>query len=89
MIQVKVDGRERHYPDGTLLKTVAEDVQDGRAGRILLAVVNGKLRELSKTAADGTEYCVFHVDTDPEHPSQDRRMCFCPIVFEKGRIRQL
>ena len=55
MIQVKVDGKERHYPDGTLLKTVAEDVQDGRAGRILLAVVNGKLRELSKTAADGTE----------------------------------
>ena len=41
------------------------------------------------TAADGTEYCVFHVHTDPEHPSQDRRMCFCPIVFEKGRIRQL
>ena len=41
------------------------------------------------TVADGTEYCVFHVHTDPEHPSQDRRMCFCPIVFEKGRIRQL
>ena len=65
MIQVKVDGRERHYPDGTLLKTVAENVQDGRAGRILLAVVNGKLRELSKTAADGTEVSFLTGDDQP------------------------
>lgn len=41
------------------------------------------------TSADGTDYCVFHVHTDPANPSQDRRMCFCPITFEKGRIRQL
>ncbi len=40
------------------------------------------------TAADGTDYCVFHVHTDPSNPSADRRMCFCPIVFENGRIRQ-
>lgn len=39
------------------------------------------------TAADGTDYCVFHVHTHPEHPDQNRRMCFCPIVFDKGRIR--
>lgn len=41
------------------------------------------------TSADGTDYCVFHVHTDPANPSQDRRMCFCPITFEKGCIRQL
>ncbi|MFQ7076571.1 MAG: family 43 glycosylhydrolase [Christensenellaceae bacterium] len=35
------------------------------------------------TSADGTDYCVFHVHTDPANPSQDRRMCFCPITFER------
>ncbi len=41
------------------------------------------------TAKDGTDYCVFHVHSDPEHPSQDRRVCFCPIAFKDGEIRQL
>ena len=40
------------------------------------------------TAADGTDYCVFHVHTDPAHPGQDRRMCFCPIEIADGVIRQ-
>lgn len=41
------------------------------------------------TSADGTDYCVFHVHTDPANPGENRRMCFCPIAFEKGIIRQL
>ncbi len=41
------------------------------------------------TAEDGTDYCVFHVHTDPARPSQDRRMCFCPVEFRDGKIRQL
>ena len=41
------------------------------------------------TAKDGTDYCVFHVHTDPAHPSQDRKMCFCPVAFKDGVIRQL
>ena len=40
-------------------------------------------------AEDGTNYCVFHVHTDPAHPGENRRMCFCPITFDKGIIRQL
>lgn len=41
------------------------------------------------TAKDGTDYCVFHVHTDPAHPSPDRRMCFCPISIGGGVIRQI
>lgn len=55
MIQITVNGEERAYPDGTLLKAVAEEFQGRYDSRILLAVVNGKLRELSKCAKDGGE----------------------------------
>ena len=41
------------------------------------------------TAPDGTDYCVFHAHTDPLHPSENRRMCFCPIAFEAGEVRRL
>lgn len=55
MITVTVNGMEREYPDGTLLGTIAEEVQSSCRDRILLAVMNGKLRELFKRAKDGAE----------------------------------
>ena len=53
MIQITVDKETRTWPDGVLLKEVAEAYQDRYEDRILLAMVNGKLRELSKCAPDG------------------------------------
>ena len=41
------------------------------------------------TGKDGIDYCVFHVHSYPDRPSQDRRMCFCPVAFGDGVIRQL
>lgn len=41
------------------------------------------------TAKDGTDYCVFHVHADPCDPSQNRRMCFCPVAFDNGVMRRL
>ncbi len=55
MITVTVDGKRREYPDGTSLRTLAEEVQGAYGERILLAVMNGKLRELFKRAKDGAE----------------------------------
>lgn len=63
MITVTVNGMEREYPDGTLLGTIAEEVQSSCRDRILLAVMNGKLRELFKRAKDGAEI-TFLTDRD-------------------------
>ena len=54
-----------------------------------VGAISGPGHNCVVTAPDGTDYCVFHVHTDPANPSQNRRMCFCPIVFEDGRIRQV
>ena len=44
MVQITVGGQIRTYEEGTLLKQVAEDMQDQYDCDILLATVNGKLR---------------------------------------------
>lgn len=53
MAVITVNGELREYEDGTCLETVAGDVQGQKEDRILLAVMNGKLRELSKKIKDG------------------------------------
>ncbi len=53
MIRVTVDGEQREYPDGTLLREIAEEYQDRYDSRILLAMADGKLRELSKRPWEG------------------------------------
>ncbi|HIT63464.1 MAG TPA: nucleoside kinase [Candidatus Ventrimonas merdavium] len=55
MVQITVGGQIRTYEEGTLLKQVAEDMQDQYDCDILLATVNGKLQELHKRVTDGTE----------------------------------
>ncbi len=55
MITVTVNGTECRYPDGTILRAIAEDFQSGYENRILLAVMNGKLRELFKRVKDGAK----------------------------------
>ena len=54
-VQITVGGQIRTYEEGTLLKQVAEDMQDQYDCDILLATVNGKLQELHKRVTDGTE----------------------------------
>lgn len=49
MIKVHACGKTREYPEGTPLFTVAEEFQPEFQEDILLARVNGKLKELHKT----------------------------------------
>lgn len=48
MVRVTVEGQTREYKEGTLLIDVAEEFQPQFEHDILLAFVNGKLRELHK-----------------------------------------
>lgn len=54
MIHVTVEGQEREYEEGTLLKEVAEEFQKQFPYDILLATVNGKLQELHKKIKEDT-----------------------------------
>ena len=49
MIKVHACGKTREYPEGTPLFTLAEEFQPEFQEDILLARVNGKLKELHKT----------------------------------------
>ena len=53
MIKVHACGKTREYPEGTPLFTVAEEFQPEFQEDILLARVNGKLKELHKTLTRG------------------------------------
>ncbi len=35
---------------------------------------------------DNREYCVFHIHTFEDEPSQNRQACMCPIEFKAGEI---
>lgn len=76
MITVTVGGKQYEYPDGTLLGTVAEDVQKDYASRILLAVMNGKLRELFKRAKDGAEISFLTGRDKPGSQTYQRSVTF-------------
>lgn len=39
------------------------------------------------TDADGTLTCAFHIHTDYDKPSGDRRYCLCPAEFKDGMLR--
>ena len=48
MLAVKINGEMRTYPKGTTFFEIAKDFQSQYKEEILLARVNGKLRELHK-----------------------------------------
>ena len=52
MVQVKVNGFAREYPEGTTWLEVAEEYQYQYEDDILLVRVNGKLQELHKHVKD-------------------------------------
>ncbi len=49
---LNVDGREVSFEQGMTYEQIAQTVQEGYAHKIVLAVANGKIRELFKQAAD-------------------------------------
>ena len=53
MSKVSVCGETRNYPSNTTLQAIARDFQQNYASEIVLAVHNGKLRELRHTIHDG------------------------------------
>lgn len=52
---VNVDGKEIFYEDNVTYERIARSVQENYAHRIVLAVANGKIKELFKTPADGAK----------------------------------
>lgn len=50
MVTVKINGEERQFPKGTTFETIAKECQKDFDAPILIAIENGKIRELAKTA---------------------------------------
>ncbi len=65
MIRVTVDGQLREYPECTILRDVARDVQGGCKYDILLAKVNGKLQELFETVVQDSSITFLTAETKP------------------------
>ena len=49
MVTVKINGEERQFSKGTAFETIAKEYQKDFDAPILIAVENGKIRELAKT----------------------------------------
>lgn len=54
-IRVVINGQERIYPEGTSYLAAAKEYQKDYPCDIVLAVVDGKIRELNKQMSDGEE----------------------------------
>ena len=50
MITVIINGEERQFPKGTTFETIAKEYQKDFDAPILIAIENGKIRELVKEA---------------------------------------
>lgn len=53
MLQVKINGKEKTYREGTRYLDIALEFQKEEDSKIVLASVNGKLKELKKKVKDG------------------------------------
>lgn len=49
-------------------------------------VISGPGHNSVVRGLDGVDYCVFHVHTNMAHPSEDRKVCLCPVSFENGKV---
>ena len=52
-MQIMILGKAREYEEGTSLLAISQDVVAEYASPIMLAMVNGKLKELRKLPKDG------------------------------------
>ena len=53
MLQVKINGKEKTYREGTRYLDIALEFQKEEDSKIVLASVNGKLKELKKKVKEG------------------------------------
>ena len=85
MIRVTVIGEQREYPDGTLLREIAEEYQGRYDSRILLAMADGKLRELSKRPWEGAAISFLTGRDRPDKPDYKVKLscafCFRHLKF--------
>ena len=60
-MNIILNGEKRTYEGGTTLFEISKDVAGNYAHPIIVASVNGNLRELTKTAPDGAtvEFLIF------------------------------
>lgn len=61
---LKIAGTQKEYAEGTTLYEISQDVAAQYAHPIMLAMVNGKLRELRKTPKAGDEVEFVTLDTE-------------------------
>ena len=73
-ITARIDGELHTFPKGTELEKLAETVQDRYSGRIALAVVNGKLRELHKTLEKDAEVTFLTLSSTAGYRAYERSM---------------
>ncbi|MBR5596254.1 MAG: nucleoside kinase [Lachnospiraceae bacterium] len=59
MLTVKINGEEKQYKKDTLLEEIAKDYQKDFNAPILIAIKNGKIKELSKSLEKDNEEITF------------------------------
>ena len=60
MVTVKINGEERQFPKGTTFEAIAKEYQKDFDAPILIAIENGKIRELAKTVKKILRICFIH-----------------------------
>ena len=63
-MRLTILGKEREYSEGITLYAISQDVAAEYAHPIMLAMVNGKLKELRKSPQDGDEVEFVTMDTE-------------------------
>ena len=63
-MRITILGKEREYTEGTTLLAISQDIAAEYAYPILLAMVNGKLKELRKSPKDGDVVDFVTMDTE-------------------------
>jgi len=73
-IQVEVNGQDYEYPSNTTLLEISKDFQKDYEDDIILAYMNGKLRELFKHAADHSKISFITTSDDAGNKTYNRGM---------------
>ena len=79
MSTVNVCGETRNYPENTTLQQIARDFQERYTSEIVLAVHNGKLRELHHTIHDGGELSFVTIADKAGNSTYERSVIFLMV----------
>ncbi|QHQ63701.1 nucleoside kinase [Anaerocolumna sedimenticola] len=72
MIQAEINGNIKEYPKGTSLLEISKEYQKDFKNDIILAFVNGRLRELQKTVEKGCKIRFVTTAEDAGHKTYNR-----------------